>query len=51
MVGGLDKDGSQFPSLNSAMVRDWEVVAKRIKLLGFNAIRLPFAFAVRPLIA
>jgi len=51
MVGGLDKDGSQFPSLNSAMVRDWKVVAKRVKLLGFNAIRLPFAFAVRPLIA
>jgi len=51
MVGGLDKDGSQFPSLNSAMVRDWKVVAKRIKLLEFNAIRLPFAFAVRPLTA
>jgi len=51
MVGGLDKDATYFPSLDSAMVRDWEVVAKRIKLLGFNAIRLPFAFAVRPLIA
>lgn len=47
MVGGLDKDSSNFPCLNTTMVRDWELVAKRIKLLGFNAIRLPFSFAVR----
>ena len=47
MVGGLDKDSTAFPCLNTTMVRDWELVAKRIKLLGFNAIRLPFSFAVR----
>ena len=50
-MGAVDNVKKNFPSLNSAMVRDWKVVAKRIKLLGFNAIRLPFAFAVRPLTA
>jgi aryl-phospho-beta-D-glucosidase BglC (GH1 family) len=33
--------------LDSALVRDWKVVAARIKLLGFNTIRLPFAWSVR----
>ena len=54
MLGGLDKEtgtSSAHPEWNypdTAMVRDWQLVAKRIKLLGFNAIRLPFAFTVSP---
>ena len=43
---GLDKDDGFGHDLDSALVRDWKVVAARIKLLGFNCIRVPFAFSV-----
>jgi hypothetical protein len=45
-LDGLNKayDGR---GLDSAIVRDWKVVAARIKLLGFNTVRLPFAWSVR----
>ena len=46
MLDGLNK-AYQGQDLNTGLVRDYRVVAARIKLLGFNTIRLPFAFSVR----
>lgn len=46
MLDGLNK-AFQNQDLNTGLVRDYKVVAARIKLLGFNTIRVPFAFSVR----
>jgi aryl-phospho-beta-D-glucosidase BglC (GH1 family) len=46
LFDGLDKADGFGHDLDSALVRDWKVVAARIKLLGFNSIRMPFAFSV-----
>ena len=46
MLDGLNK-AFQNKDLNTGLVRDYKVVAARIKLLGFNTIRVPFAFSVR----
>lgn len=46
LFDGLDKSDGFGHDLDSALVRDWKVVAARIKLLGFNCIRVPFAFSV-----
>ena len=46
MLDGLNK-AFQGQDLKTGLVRDYKVVAARIKLLGFNTIRLPFSFAVR----
>lgn len=45
MLDGLNK-AFQNQDLNTGLVRDYKVVAARIKLLGFNTIRVPFAFSV-----
>ena len=45
MLDGLNK-GYQGNDLETGLVRDNKVVATRMKLLGFNTIRLPFSFAV-----
>ena len=45
---GLDASDGHSHDLDSALVRNWKVVAGRIKLLGFNTIRLTFSFSVRP---
>ena len=46
MLDGLNK-AFQNKDMNTGLVRDYKVVAARIKLLGFNTIRVPFAFSVR----
>ena len=33
---------------SSSLTQDFKTVVWRIKLLGFNAVRLPFSFKVRP---
>ena len=45
---GLNADDGFGHDLDSGLVRNWKIVAARIKLLGFNTIRLPFSFSVRP---
>ena len=44
---GLNATDGFGNDLDSALVRNWKVVAARIKLLGFNTIRLTFSFSVR----
>ena len=34
---------------SSSLMQDFKTVVWRSKLLGFNAVRLPFSFEVRPL--
>ena len=46
MLDGLNKEYPPHVDLDSGLVRDYRVVATRIKLLGFNTIRLPFSFSV-----
>ena len=45
---GLNATDGFGNDLDSALLRNWKIVAARIKLLGFNTIRLTFSFSVRP---